>query len=341
MKIATEMENLHVVLLLVVATATAVNGGKLHQSNDLQFLTDMDTQSVDEMKMKGSTTTEILALRGKLYEQELEMKSLKIDAAKMANKIKEYDLLEHQRVQGNEEVKDTLTKQEKLISILREEIEELKGTVSKQGNTIKEGEETETGRTQGKHTKEKPTKENFIQKTANITGMRNYMDFYLSNIANSSPVTNIRSYRHYTKVRSSARAAREVAFSAYLSQKLHITSGHMVKCDQVLTNVGKGYNQNTGIFSVPTTGFYLLLFNVATCQGQSHINVNLLVDNRLIVSASADPGPTDHVDQGGNSAIVQLTVGESVWLEVYDSVNGQMESTNSFRLATFSGVLLL
>ena len=113
-----------------------------------------------------------------------------------------------------------------------------------------------------------------------------------------------------------------------------------MKYDQVLTNYGNGYNKFTGVFSVPIMGVYLLTFSIATTQGQSHIRVKLVYNNTNIANASADPGPTGHVDMGGNTVIVDLKAGQSVWLEVYDSIGGQMESSSINKYATFSGVLL-
>ena len=107
-----------------------------------------------------------------------------------------------------------------------------------------------------------------------------------------------------------------VAFTAYLDHDLdHLTPGYVVKCNQVLLNIGNHYNKHTGVFTVPSTGVYLLTFFI-NGKGTSHITfVEMVVDNREIVAAVSTRAPWDVT--GGNSAIVQLNAGQAVWLEIF------------------------
>ena len=43
---------------------------------------------------------------------------------------------------------------------------------------------------------------------------------------------------------------------------------------------------------------------------------------------------------GGNTAIVLVNENESVWLETYDNLDGEVLSDSYSRMTTFSGVLL-
>ena len=130
-----------------------------------------------------------------------------------------------------------------------------------------------------------------------------------------------------------------VAFTAYLDHDLnHLTTGHVVKCNQVLTNMGNHYNKNTGVFTVPTTGVYLLTFFI-NGKGTNHITfVKAVVDNREIVAAVSAGASWDVT--GGNSAIVQLNAGQAVWLEIFGTTQGSLLSNGNYRYVTFSGVLL-
>ena len=57
-------------------------------------------------------------------------------------------------------------------------------------------------------------------------------------------------------------AATHVAFSSYLTQYLkNLSIGHVIKFDQILLNDGNGYNKYTGVFTVPTSGVYLLTYS--------------------------------------------------------------------------------
>ena len=116
-------------------------------------------------------------------------------------------------------------------------------------------------------------------------------------------------------------------------------SGHTIKCNQALLNKGNHYNTFTGIFTVPQAGVYLLTFSF----GVQHINdwteVRLLVNNRKVVHSGVQVLGSPQRLTSGNTAIIRLNQGESVWLEsqVDDS---EVISGPHYRWTTFSGVLL-
>ena len=112
----------------------------------------------------------------------------------------------------------------------------------------------------------------------------------------------------------------------------HIASGYILKCDQVL-NEGRAYNGHTGVLTVPVTGIY---------QQLPHwkFDIRLVVNNRNLVDAVAWPNHATHDVMAENTAIVFLTTGESVWLEVYLTTDGEVRSYSNYRFTTFSGVLL-
>ena len=131
-----------------------------------------------------------------------------------------------------------------------------------------------------------------------------------------------------------------IAFSAYLDHEaLHLGIGHTIKCNQVLLNEGNHYNTFTGIFTVPHTGIYLLTFNI----GGEHINdltqVRLMVNNRAIVDAAVQVLGSFQRVSSGNTAIIKLNIGESVWLES-ELKDSEAISGSRYRWTTFSGVLL-
>ena len=135
-------------------------------------------------------------------------------------------------------------------------------------------------------------------------------------------------------------AAEGVAFSAYLDHVIyHMGSGHTIKCNQVLLNDGNHYNTFTGIFTVPWTGVYLLTFNF----GVEHINdwteVRLLVNNRNVVHSGVQVLGSVQRLTSGNTAIIRLNQGESVWLESVKN-DSEVISGPTWRWTTFSGALL-
>ena len=134
--------------------------------------------------------------------------------------------------------------------------------------------------------------------------------------------------------------AEGVAFSAYLDHRiLHMGGGNTIKCNQVLLNDGNHYNAFTGIFTVPQTGIYLLTFSFGVQTINDYTKVRLVVNNKDIVDAVGQLRGSSEYSMAGNTAIIKLTQGESVWLENLNN-DSEVVSGSGFRWTTFSGVLL-
>ena len=61
-----------------------------------------------------------------------------------------------------------------------------------------------------------------------------------------------------------------VAFHASLSSAIDSPhNGHLMQFDNVLTNIGNGYNHNDGVFTCPQTGTYFITwsFRIERHQG--------------------------------------------------------------------------
>jgi hypothetical protein len=132
---------------------------------------------------------------------------------------------------------------------------------------------------------------------------------------------------------SGKRQTERVAFTAYLDHDQAVHSGNVLKFNQILYNVGNAYNVHTGIFTVPITGTYLFSFQVEDWR-TGELKFYLMVDGQNMVDAIiGNTGST----QSGNTAILGLTVGNSVWIE---SAEGYAFGDNNFRGTTFCGAFL-
>lgn len=135
-----------------------------------------------------------------------------------------------------------------------------------------------------------------------------------------------------------------IAFSAYLSHSnFHMSKGECVIFDKVLLNQGGGYNSTTGTFKPPLSGVYLFSFHFDTTSKLSF--VQLAVDNQNIVDGVANPhtnARTDRLAQttGGNTVIIHVRHGQSVQIRAYFSTEGEVASSDTIRVSTFSGALL-
>ena len=171
-----------------------------------------------------------------------------------------------------------------------------------------------------------------------------YRDKEIGGGANKQPgkINNLKSSlstRKMTRL-TKRQVSGEIAFSAYLSYIIpHLAPGHTIKYDQIIINDGNAYNHYTGIFTVPTTGVYLLTFHFDV-QDNRKEGIKLVVNNRNIVDAVASGLSGYGNNMGGKTAIIKLIQGEKVWLESYDSADGEILSTTSYKLTTFAGVLL-
>ncbi|XP_045206985.2 uncharacterized protein LOC123559250 [Mercenaria mercenaria] len=139
-----------------------------------------------------------------------------------------------------------------------------------------------------------------------------------------------------------AAAVGNVAFSAYLTNtNSHTVIGQAIKFDQVLLNNGSGYNAYTGAFTAPVTGVYLFSFHFDT---RKLTFIRLVVNGVNQVDAVANPHTNAQSRQsqsmGGNTAIVHVKHGQAVLVEAYEIPDAETASSDTFRLCTFSGVLL-
>ena len=136
---------------------------------------------------------------------------------------------------------------------------------------------------------------------------------------------------------------KKVAFTAYLDKKIsHLGINHPIPFDKVLINDGNALNVHTGIFLCPQSGVYLFTFNIESVDSRGLIVVKLVIDgvNQLDATASAPSGATRTDAMGGNTAIVRVTAGQSVWVATYDQNDVELWNAGVFRYTSFSGVFL-
>ncbi|XP_036400560.1 cerebellin-4-like [Megalops cyprinoides] len=101
----------------------------------------------------------------------------------------------------------------------------------------------------------------------------------------------------------------------------------------VFTNIGNAYNPSTGIFTAPVRGVYYFSFT-ARGSGSSHVGVRLFKNGQPMVTAYGAKSPEDEFT-GANRVILQLEVGQQVYLRLFAHVSDNVNNYN-----TFSGFLL-
>ncbi|XP_052791915.1 complement C1q tumor necrosis factor-related protein 4-like [Mya arenaria] len=141
----------------------------------------------------------------------------------------------------------------------------------------------------------------------------------------------------------SRRAVANIAFSAYLTHTQSHQTNTAVRFDKVLLNDGNGYNAFTGAFTAPLSGVYMFSFHFDShtlsflqlaINGVNQVDA---VANRHVLN---DFNDRKAQSMGGNTCIVHVDHGQAVQVRVYEIPDAEVASSNTFRLSTFSGVLL-
>ncbi|XP_052759889.1 inner ear-specific collagen-like [Mya arenaria] len=130
------------------------------------------------------------------------------------------------------------------------------------------------------------------------------------------------------------RQAESVGFTAVLDHEEAVHTGNMVKFNKILYNAGNMYNPITGIATIPTNGVYLFSFSIEEWE-TPELSCRLKVDG--VQKVGAVIVPNHHSDQAGNTAVLHLTKGQSVWVE---STEGTVYGESGFYGTSFTGVLL-
>ncbi|WAR11725.1 C1QL4-like protein [Mya arenaria] len=129
-----------------------------------------------------------------------------------------------------------------------------------------------------------------------------------------------------------------IAFSAKLDHTVsHIGIGQKLIFNDVTTNAGSAYNVHAGVFTCPRAGLYLFSYFIGKgTTGQAWFR---LMKNGIVINgAVADSVSKYHDTQGGNVAVLDLKIGDSVYVESFHQKSAQVYGDSGF--VTFSGVLL-
>ncbi|XP_060581257.1 complement C1q and tumor necrosis factor-related protein 9-like [Ruditapes philippinarum] len=129
-----------------------------------------------------------------------------------------------------------------------------------------------------------------------------------------------------------------IAFHAH-----HVANLILDKTDEIVIftksviNEGTGYDNSTGIFTVPVGGLYQFSVHICVCKGK-YAYIGLVLEGKVI---AADMNhDKDQYTCSAFGAIVRVKSGEKVWVKsTWSSSNRQLDQ-DSYRMNTFSGILV-
>ncbi|KAJ8298861.1 hypothetical protein KUTeg_022921 [Tegillarca granosa] len=127
-----------------------------------------------------------------------------------------------------------------------------------------------------------------------------------------------------------------VAFHAWLSKGG--TKGATVRYNRVTSNIGNGYNVNTGKFVAPVSGTYL--FSV-TVMGKSGCNEHLDIFKNNDRVGMVRSEKSKDLDSGTNVLVMDVTSSDVVYLKCFENGACQCLFTyKDYAYNTFSGFLI-
>ena len=117
-------------------------------------------------------------------------------------------------------------------------------------------------------------------------------------------------------------------------------AGTIVTFDQIITNINNDFDVATNKFTCAFKGTYIFSFSIGK-YSTGDVFVNLMHSGNPIVSAHSRSNWVSNFDLNSNTAVLNLAVGDQVWLEFYHATT----TRNAFgselhKTTTFSGYLL-
>ena len=107
---------------------------------------------------------------------------------------------------------------------------------------------------------------------------------------------------------------KEIGFYAFSDTAVPVWSGtKKVVFEKVVSNLGNGYNNNTGVFTAPRKGVYVFLWTMTTYQGHS-FEAYLVKNGVDIKYLYINGGPQGGYETGSTSALLELKRGDRVWI---------------------------
>ncbi|XP_070179921.1 putative leucine-rich repeat-containing protein DDB_G0290503 [Littorina saxatilis] len=127
-------------------------------------------------------------------------------------------------------------------------------------------------------------------------------------------------------------ASAQVAFHAVLNSTTIAEDDKTLICDEIISNVGGGYNDHTGVFTAPVSGCYCFMVTSCPCDSDlsiyGRLDIILDDDNIGYLRATGTGMCASHT-------AVHVNAGQKVWLRTYigSTFYGNWRTT-------FTGVLL-
>ena len=135
------------------------------------------------------------------------------------------------------------------------------------------------------------------------------------------------------------QAYTAVAFLARLDAPVrNLQQGSVVKFNVVLSNIGDGYNADTGYFIAPVSGIYMFSVSaMSDVKAIGWIELFIVKNADLVTGAYGYPGVIGH-DQGATTAFIEVAANDKIWVKVNQPTTNA--SVGGWKFSSFSGCLI-
>uniref|UniRef100_A0A4W5LC50 Cerebellin 17 n=1 Tax=Hucho hucho TaxID=62062 RepID=A0A4W5LC50_9TELE len=132
----------------------------------------------------------------------------------------------------------------------------------------------------------------------------------------------------------------KVAFSAGLTNDGYLGPFNSITTlvyRRVITNIGKAYNPNTGVFTAPVRGLYYIRFTAMGLKGPQSIGPYIYHNDKSVMFNHQN-NDNGHNRFLSNALTLELEAGDVVYMRL--PVNQELYDEKSSNYSTFSGFLL-
>ncbi|XP_038047571.1 C1q-related factor-like [Patiria miniata] len=127
-----------------------------------------------------------------------------------------------------------------------------------------------------------------------------------------------------------------VAFSAFKTAHFQGNDGDVIIFEDVATNLGDGYDSQSGVFTCAVPGLYLFSANLLSLVTGPQSYASLKQNGVVVFSIADSHSPNHH--QSSHSVPLVLSAGDRVWLALFGSGKGIYGDGN--RYCSLSGILI-
>ncbi|PVD24373.1 hypothetical protein C0Q70_14854 [Pomacea canaliculata] len=144
---------------------------------------------------------------------------------------------------------------------------------------------------------------------------------------------------NFSSFEDSLRASKyQVGFTVRFSADpvTNVGANAIYQFNNVITNVGNGYNHQTGVFTAPVAGLYAFHLNIMGTNESPAVHLAIEKEGPEVIGHAWAEGSTDNYDQGSTTVVVSMQQGQQAWVR-HQGGNTHIRGSN---WSAFTGLLV-